>query len=889
MHYYCNNLLLMQIFKYSKYKGVSVPKKNPIVERALEQGSHSGGQIGNIGGGTQSPVRSSGGGTGGSARPRVTFTDRSGKVVSIDPGNKTSEQVVAEHNRSIEVKEIDIKEEQRKVAAAKVKSIERVSVSGEETSYIGPGGKYTFPNAAMSFTGQNKFGGIPSQEQPYILPEPTGDLRNPETPAQRALLMQFIAGQSSGEFRSLAARKAFELRNILQKRETTSAQLGRFTITGTVGPDIVYPMERFGHTSAGEIYMPITSKGTRLYDMPAEERRKFAEQNLNKLIRSTSIYERPRSSRTNDILDIGYDRYDLLGHKEEQGNFFQRIYGVAKAGLQQAEERNPVAYGIGKGIINIPISLVKSAGAILYAPNYGFPEPKINVGQSWFKSENLPMDILNVGTVAGLGIAPKLIRVAAGGVFVGMYGQKVYKERTPENIGELIFVVGTAGAPLLKRPFQFINLKLNPRAVPYEKSGVDVVEGVTIPTELSKLRQLDGQNIDTVHTTLSTKMKFNTILEPQPEQAAGFRKEFGQFNFYQSVPKSGRPQVYGGYVGIGEAYSGGEKIMLSLFPKTAKALIFREQQISGTPENIIRSGIRPTVRFQTETPGTYIPAENLFGASKEGQVASSVGLEGFPIYRLAKGEGPLQGKFTYYPKHEKFPQLLGGEKAPKLLRDVYDFFTRENIRIEFKEARLENIQSVPRNAPKLDITEYSAAYGKTRYMYPSKISKYFKAFSIGSSSRLSSGISIPSSSSWMSSLLSQSMSSSISSGMSSGMSSRISRSSQVSSSMSSAASSLSSLLSSFNSSPSSLSQSMSSSSSSMESSFNYSSLKKGSDYSYDYFDWDFKLGIEKPKRKTRSYKRSFEYQPSLIGVSEKIFSDKVPGFLSGFEVRGMLR
>jgi hypothetical protein len=190
--------------------------------------------------------------------------------------------------------------------------------------------------------------------------------------------------------------------------------------------------------------------------------------------------------------------------------------------------------------------------------------------------------------------------------------------------------------------------KLNPRYIPYEQSGVNIVEGVTIPTTVDNLFKLEGTSIDTIHTTSSSSVKYGTVLAPQPDSVSGWRKNVGQFNFYQSIPSDGKPTIYGGYVGM-DSGIGQSNVKYSLFPTENKAFIFRDQTISTTPQDIISQGIKSTVNYQTTMPGTYVPAENVFKLSTEGQVTTSVGIKGNPIFQIEKNPtGDLFNKFTYY-------------------------------------------------------------------------------------------------------------------------------------------------------------------------------------------------------------------------------------------------
>lgn len=280
----------------------------------------------------------------------------------------------------------------------------------------------------------------------------------------------------------------------------------------------------------------------------------------------------------------------------------------------------------------------------------------------------------------------------------------------------------------IKKGFQNINVKANPNAVPYEQSGVRVVEGVTVPKTPEQLLKLEGKNIDTVHVTPAKELKYGTELKAIPEGAKGWRKELEQFNFYQSVPDKGKPVAYGGYAGIGQGLSASQTKFVLFDPKI-KAFIFRDQPISKTPNK--KASTKKIIEYQTETPGTYIPGENIKGMSIEGQVTTSVGKDS-PIFRIIENkEGQLRNKFTYYNLKRPTPEILQGR--PTLTR-IYDTLTSENKKIFFKEAKLERITPneniVPislKSKPKIskakneiNLNEYSSSYGRTRYVSVSR-------------------------------------------------------------------------------------------------------------------------------------------------------------------------
>lgn len=272
------------------------------------------------------------------------------------------------------------------------------------------------------------------------------------------------------------------------------------------------------------------------------------------------------------------------------------------------------------------------------------------------------------------------------------------------------------------KPLQQLNVKLNPKGVEYKLSGIHVEPGVTIPTELNVLKSFEGKKVPTTHATFSSELKAGSLIEPAPAKNVGpFRKSINQRNFYTSSPveagievlKGSRyeplqkyvktsyektllapkyqPVVYGGYIGIGDAYSAGAKVEYSLLPKTPKAIILRDTKISATPKEIASKDIKTVVEYQTKTGGTFVPAENLKGKSIEGQFTTASGVEGRPLMKLAESKGPLKNKFTYFNVKEPIPLILGGENAPKPIKSGWNALTSKNVKIKFMEAKLEQV------------------------------------------------------------------------------------------------------------------------------------------------------------------------------------------------------
>lgn len=578
-------------------------------------------------------------------------------------------------------------------------------------------------------------------------------------------------------------------------------------------------------------------------------------------------------------------------------------------------------YEIGKGTLI-------GAGKFIYAPNYPgmTKKPVIDIGQGkLFKTQGnvfLDTDVQTFGTVVGLvglgttKIGGTAIRWAFRGG-AGYYGSKFITNPTAENLAETAFYLTPDILGKGKKAFQSLNQLFNPKYVPYNQAGVQVVEGTTIPTTTSKLLKFEGKTVPSAHTTLSGELKPGTVIKPADlSRISGWRKALGQRSFYTSSPQEssitkavyGRynmpkglfggakqsfeattfkeaglstryePVLYGGYIGLGKLDSA-SNVEYSLLPKGARAFIFRETEISKTPRALFGKSAKEIISYQTTTPGTYVAGENIKGISTEGQFTTSPGTEGKPLIRIAKADGALSGKFTYYTRRKDFPILK--DKAPKALKGVWDFFTSEKVKIKFFETKFEKIGKgleAPKTGKELDIGKYSSSYGT---VYKSVSSIYSKT--AGLSSLIGSKSSKKSSSNLISSFSSASSTKKSSSSARSGSSSLLSYS--PASSGSSPGSSTSSVYS------GSSGSSGSSSSGSSASSF-FSSGSSPSRSSYGLFKSttggfllpNLQPTVTKKKKKGKGVAIFGRYQPQLRSAGQEIYgkpSDILTGI--GFE------
>jgi hypothetical protein len=442
------------------------------------------------------------------------------------------------------------------------------------------------------------------------------------------------------------------------------------------------------------------------------------------------------------------------------------------------------------------------------------------------------------------------------------------------------------GIGFLGKGFQTIN-KLNPSYISSTSTNIKIVEDVTIPTSLKALKSFEGERVPTIHTTFSKELKSGTIIEQQSEGASGWRANVGQLNFYSSSPLRNKigytPTLYGGYIGIGEGYSSSfTSTEFSLFPKRGNALIFRDTLISKTPDWIGSRSLKQVVNYQTTTPGTFIAAENIKGASIEGQFTTSSGLKDSPFFKLSKNPlGELEGKFTYYNLKKQIPNFLGGEKS--FIKPTWDLFTSENKKIKFQEVKFELINKLPKETNKknvLKIEDYSDSFNK-KYLSLSESGKGIGFYKGSSGSIFSSALSFSISS----------ISSISNSSLKSSSKSIFSSSSNLSSSISIFSSSKLFGVSSL--SRSSSSKSIFSSSSNLfssRSSFSSSSSRSSSIGSSKilppYINNNSYIPYKK-KKKTKHYKSSRQFQRTVSLIPE-VFNIRAPkGYSTKSEVFGI--
>lgn len=198
-------------------------------------------------------------------------------------------------------------------------------------------------------------------------------------------------------------------------------------------------------------------------------------------------------------------------------------------------------------------------------------------------------------------------------------------------------------------------------------------KGVTYET---MVREYVGQRIPTAHATLNPS-KFSlsvggeTLLQGYPSEGAGFRAYQELYPFYSAPGSEGTVTVYGGYMGVGEGYSGeSPKIVVG-----GKSTVLATLDTEISSELLRQSGESIDdyiTRFTQASGKTGLSPETVIGASAERQVST-------PTTYTRKGEtlpGSLfvsEGKVGTFQVREPPKGLLA--KVP-VLRTIFSRYTQ---------------------------------------------------------------------------------------------------------------------------------------------------------------------------------------------------------------------
>jgi len=257
--------------------------------------------------------------------------------------------------------------------------------------------------------------------------------------------------------------------------------------------------------------------------------------------------------------------------------------------------------------------------------------------------------------------------------------------------------------------------KRSPKYIPIDETGIKFIPANTIGLTEKEIKALQGLSKTTIHVTNNPFFKFDKngllLIKAFPKEAGTTRRNLKLFNFYKSLSK-GNPNAYLGYVGIldDQLSTPGSGVKITLKTPKINAYIFPKEKVTTTPNWVIKKGFDFTRNWQNAQSGkTFVPPENLFGLSIEGQVVSPaysgevlkagkwIVISGKELDNaLKKGEvvknlnkGSIIQKvagigFTYYKQEPTSPALI---KKIKLLDKIYKFLGTKMNRINLIEAK----------------------------------------------------------------------------------------------------------------------------------------------------------------------------------------------------------
>lgn len=328
------------------------------------------------------------------------------------------------------------------------------------------------------------------------------------------------------------------------------------------------------------------------------------------------------------------------------------------------------------------------------------------------------------------------------------------------------------------KPVQAV-VKLDPRYVPVESTGIKFVESYTTPTPKGELLKVEGRSVRTTHVT-TAKLPSEFVTEARPEFAGGFRSANELYNFYKAAPDiasvkdvkvsgyktrtvieqkapeygpglsetqtgvqvktpakdvpgytrtQSKPQAYLGYAGIFKGPLESSARVIAGKPDI-NILLFRDK-VSPTPKSIQSQSLKEINRYQVSRGGeTFVPAENIAGASVEGQLITPsryIDAAGKPIPGYENSPGSLiklnkaGAKFTYYTQIKENPF------TNPIARKLFDVFGKKTETYKFNLVPAETLPapegtaSASSRAVKLDVTEYNQGYyTSTKYIEPPK-------------------------------------------------------------------------------------------------------------------------------------------------------------------------
>lgn len=310
-----------------------------------------------------------------------------------------------------------------------------------------------------------------------------------------------------------------------------------------------------------------------------------------------------------------------------------------------------------------------------------------------------------------------------------------------------------AGIATLNRVNPFFDVVARPATkIRYERvasgaPGIQFVEANTVPTSLRELRSLEGKEVPGIHVT-PADLPASFVTKSQPG-AGGFRQRLQLYQFYRSSPGVGAsltPRAYLGYAGILKAGASPSSSARTIVGNPTIRLLKFNDYVTPTPKSVSGRSIQDINRYQGQQSGkTFVPAENIGGASIEGQLISpSRYVETTPARFLGlvqaketpiKGYENMQGsvirqtgpsQFLYYRQAIQNPYTnpvaralwkVAGKKS-----QYYKFEIRPSETLPVSEVSLAKITTGTKPARSIDIEAYNRSYSSgVRYVRPPRL------------------------------------------------------------------------------------------------------------------------------------------------------------------------
>jgi hypothetical protein len=287
----------------------------------------------------------------------------------------------------------------------------------------------------------------------------------------------------------------------------------------------------------------------------------------------------------------------------------------------------------------------------------------------------------------------------------GFYGKVIPLERGPTTIGK----TGEDVATFVSKPIESLGGK-RLRVI------ADVTEnpvGTRGVSTSSMVNEYVGTRIPTSHATLnpesfSLATGGKTILTGYPELGAGYRQSQQLYHFYSAPGSKDFVNVYGGYAGIGEGYSGQSKIS---FGGKSTALVTLDTEVNaGFLKGRGESASNYLTRTSELSGKTGIAQETILGYSMERQLITPAKYSRYNV-ELPGSAFVSEGKVGAFQIQEKPSGVIG--KIP-VLRTMFSKFTNLDVVL----GRYEPTAEVP-STKVLDTQKYGSSYGKTINVSPS--------------------------------------------------------------------------------------------------------------------------------------------------------------------------